>query len=131
MEPLVERKFPIRYRRIALYPRQIPRNNAMYTKSLLLSVCAVLLVGCTGRGFQPPPGDYTQWYKKGVTQSGVDNAMRACGYTNLDGVGDRSPIDVRLLNFYCMKDAGYKRKDNLDMCKLGRIGESPVCDGRR
>ena len=95
----------------------------MYTKSLLLSVCAVLLVGCTGRGFQPPAPDYTKWYKEGVSQTGIIAAMRACGY--------RSPIDVRLLNFYCMKDAGYKRKDNLDMCKLGRIGESPVCDGRR
>ena len=27
--------------------------------------------------------------------------------------------------------AGCKRKDNLDLCKLGRIGESPVCEGRR
>jgi hypothetical protein len=49
----------------------------MSTKYLLLSFCAVLLVGCTGRGFQPPPGDYTQWYKKGVTQAGVDNC-HAC-----------------------------------------------------
>lgn len=32
----------------------------MFRKSLLLSVYAVLLIGCTGRGFQPPPGDYTQ-----------------------------------------------------------------------
>ena len=103
----------------------------MLTKSLLLSFCAVLLIGCTGRGFQPPPGNYTQWYKKGVTQSGVDNAMRACGYTNLDGVGDTSPIDVVLTRSYCMKDAGFKRRDNLDLCKQGRIGESPVCEGRR
>ena len=71
----------------------------------------MLLVGCTGRGFQPPAPDYTKWYKEGVSQTGI--------------------IAARLLNFYCMKDAGYKRKDNLDMCKLGRIGESPVCDGRR
>ena len=103
----------------------------MSTKYLLLSFCAVLLVGCTGRGFQPPPGAYTQWYKKGVNQAGVDNAMRACGYTNLDGVGDTSPIDVVLTRFYCMKDAGFKRRDNLDLCKQGRIGESPVCEGRR
>jgi hypothetical protein len=57
--------------------------------------------------------------------------MRACGYTNLDGAGDTSPIDVVLTRFYCMKDAGFKRRDNLDLCKLGRIGESPVCEGRR
>ena len=57
--------------------------------------------------------------------------MRGCGYTNLDGRGDLSPIDVRLARFYCMKDAGFTRKDNMDLCKLGRIGESPVCDGRR
>lgn len=30
-----------------------------------------------------------------------------------------------------MKEAGFKRRDNLDLCKLGRIGESPVCEGRR
>ena len=124
-------KVPYTMSRITLYPRQNPRMNAMCTKGLLLSFCAVLLVGCTGRGFQPPPGDYTQWYKKGVTQSGVDNAMRACGYTNLDGVGDTSPIDVVLTRFYCMKDAGFSRRDKIDLCKLGRIGESPVCEGRR
>ena len=124
-------KVPYTMSRITLYPRQNPRKNAMCTKGLLLSFCAVLLVGCTGRGFQPPPGDYTQWYKKGVTQSGVDNAMRACGYTNLDGVGDTSPIDVVLTRFYCMKDAGFSRRDKIDLCKLGRIGESPVCEGRR
>jgi hypothetical protein len=103
----------------------------MSTRSLLLSFCAVLLVGCTGRGFQPPPPDYTKWYKEGVSQQGVDDAMRACGYTNLDGVGDKSPIDVVLTRFYCMKDAGFIRTDDLDLCKLGRVGESPVCDGRR
>ncbi|WP_439864133.1 hypothetical protein [Pseudomonas antarctica] len=103
----------------------------MFTRSLLLGFCVVLLVGCTGRGFQPPAPDYTKWYKEGVSQAGIVAAMRACGYTNVDGAGDRSPIDVRLTNFYCMKDAGYKRKDNVDMCKLGRIGESAVCDGRR
>ena len=103
----------------------------MFSRNLLLSFCALILIGCTGRGFQPPAPDYTKWYKEGVSQTGIIAAMRACGYTNVDGAGDRSPIDVRLLNFYCMKDAGYKRKDNLDMCKLGRIGESPVCDGRR
>ena len=69
--------------------------------------------------------------KEGRSQQGVDDAMRACGYTNLDGVGDKSPIDVVLTRFYCMKDAGFYRKDDLDPCKLGRIGESPVCEGRR
>jgi hypothetical protein len=107
------------------------RKIAVFRKGLLLSVYAVLLIGCTGRGFQPPPGDYTQWKKSGVSQQGVDDAMRACGYTNLDGMGDTSPIDVVLTRFYCMKDAGFTRKDNLDLCKLGRIGESPVCEGRR
>ncbi|KTB56530.1 hypothetical protein [Pseudomonas syringae] len=86
-------------------------------------------MGC--RPFQPPPGDYNQWYKKGVSQEGIDTAMRRCGYTNLDGVGDSSPIDVKLTRFYCMKDAGFKRKDKIDLCREGRIGESQVCDGRR
>ena len=103
----------------------------MFRKSLVSSVCACLLIGCTGRGFQPPPPNYTKWYKAGVSQAGVKDAMRACGYTNLDGAGDASPIDVRLTRFYCMNDAGFKRKDKLDMCKLGRVGESPVCEGRR
>ena len=84
-----------------------------------------------GKGLSTAGSGLHKWYKEGVSQTGIIAAMRACGYTNVDGAGDRSPIDVRLLNFYCMKDAGYKRKDNLDMCKLGRIGESPVCDGRR
>ncbi len=69
--------------------------------------------------------------QKGITQSGVDNAMRACGYTNLDGAGDTSLIDVVLTRFYCMKEAGFKHRDSLDLCKPGRIGESPVCEGRR
>ena len=103
----------------------------MLTKSLLLSFCAVLLIGCTGRGFQPPPPEFTNWKKNGVSEEGVKSAMTACGYTNLIGTGDRTPIDQVLTRFYCMKDAGYKRKDNVDMCKLGRIGESAVCDGRR
>lgn len=105
-------------------------NVMLLTRNQLLGLSLLAVVGgCTP--FQPPPGDYTLWYKKGVTQSGVDNAMRACGYTNLDGAGDTSPIDVVLTRFYCMKDAGFKRRDNLDLCKLGRIGESPVCEGRR
>ena len=65
-------------------------NVMLLTRNQLLGLTLLLAVGgCTP--FQPPPGDYTQWYKKGVTQSGVDNAMRACGYTNLDGAGDTSP----------------------------------------
>ncbi|KAB7895695.1 hypothetical protein GA565_06675 [Rouxiella sp. S1S-2] len=103
----------------------------MFRKSLESSICAFLLIGCTGRGFQPPPGDYTKWYKEGVSQDGIDNAMRACGYTNLDGAGDASPIGVRLTRFYCMKDAGFKRKDKLDMCKNGRVSENAECNGRR
>ena len=103
----------------------------MLTKSLLLSFCTVLLVGCTGRGFQPPPPEFTNWKKVGVSEKGVKNAMTACGYTNLIGTGDRTPIDQVLTRFYCMKDAGFKRTDNIDLCKEGRIGESPVCEGRR
>lgn len=103
----------------------------MFTRSLLLSVCAVLLIGCTGRGFQPPPPAFTQWQKSGVSVEGVKSAMRACGYTNLVGTGDDSPIDEVLTRFYCMKDSGFTHKGNLDLCKEGRIGESPVCEGRR
>ena len=103
----------------------------MLTKSLLLSFCTVLLVGCTGRGFQPPPPEFTNWKKIGVTENGVKSAMTACGYINLTGTGDRTPIDQVLTQFYCMKDAGFKRTDNIDLCKEGRIGESPVCEGRR
>lgn len=90
-----------------------------------------LLVAAGCRPFQPPPGNYTQWYKNGVTQEGVNNAMRSCGYTDLDGSGDNSSIDMKLTRFYCMKDTGFKRRDNIDLCKEGRIGESPVCEGRR
>lgn len=103
----------------------------MFRSSLLSSVCVFLLLGCTGRGFQPPPPDFTEWQKSGVSLEGVKSAMRACGYTNLAGTGDNSPIDVVLTRFYCMKDSGFKRRDNLDLCKLGRISESPVCEGRR
>lgn len=81
--------------------------------------------------FQPPPPDFSRWYKSGVSLDGVKTAMRACGYDNLDGGGDRSPVDIRLTRFYCMKDGGFKRKDKLDPCKAGRISESPVCEGRR
>ena len=92
-------------------------------------ICAFALSACTP--FQPPPPDFSQWYKSGVSLDGVKTAMRACGYTNLDGAGDRSPVDIRLTRFYCMKDAGFNRKDKLDLCKTGRISESPVCEGRR
>lgn len=101
----------------------------MFKRYLLPGLSVLMLNGCTP--FQPPPPDFTQWYRKGVSPEGVKSAMRACGYVNLDGVGDRSPIDEKLTRFYCMKDAGYSRKDSLDPCKLGRIGESAVCEGRR
>jgi hypothetical protein len=103
----------------------------MFTRNLLLSFCALLLIGCTGRGFQPPPPEFTNWKKSGVAQEGVKSAMTACGYTNLTGTGDTTPIDEVLTQFYCMKDSGFKRADNIDLCKEGRIGESPVCEGRR
>lgn len=102
----------------------------MLMRRMLLSFCAVLLVGCTGRGFQPPPPDFVYWQKDGISVEGVKSAMLACGYPNVAGIGEDS-IDAQLKHFYCMKDAGFKRKDNLDLCTLGRIGESPVCEGRR
>ena len=105
-------------------------KNAMFSRCLLLSFCAVLTTGCTGRGFQPPPPDFTYWQKSGVSVEGVKSSMLACGYANVAGTGGGS-IDEKLKHFYCMKDAGFTRKDNLDLCKLGRIGESPVCEGRR
>jgi hypothetical protein len=107
------------------------RKNMMLRSCLLLSIGAVLLAGCTGRGFQPPPPEFTNWKKSGVSQEGVKSAMTACGYTNLIGTGDATPIDQVLKRFYCMKDSGFKRTDNIDLCKEGRIGESPVCEGRR
>ena len=103
----------------------------MFRKSLVSSMYALLLIGCTGRGFQPPPPEFTNWKKIGVSEEDVKHAMTACGYTNLIGTGDRTPIDQVLTQFYCMKDAGFKRTDNIDLCKEGRIGESPVCEGRR
>ncbi len=101
----------------------------MFKSAMLPGLGLLVVAGCTP--FQPPPPDFTRWYKSGVSEVEVKSAMRGCGYTNLDGGGDLSPIDVRLARFYCMKDAGFSRKDNLDMCKLGRVGESPVCEGRR
>ncbi|WP_122221772.1 hypothetical protein [Pseudomonas syringae group genomosp. 3] len=89
----------------------------------------VLISSCTP--FQPPPPTFSQWYKEGVPLAGVKSAMRACGYTNLDGVGDSSPMSDVLKRFYCMKDSGFSRKDKLDLCKQSQINESPICDGRR
>ncbi|MFL1493520.1 hypothetical protein [Pseudomonas antarctica] len=107
--------------------------NPSGLRPLCVAACALIsafaLSGCTP--FQPPPPDFSKWYKTGVSLDGVKSAMRACGYTNLDGAGDASPVDIRLTRFYCMKDAGFKRNDNLDLCKTGRISESPVCEGRR
>lgn len=102
----------------------------MFTRNLLWSFCALLLIGCTGRGFQPPPPDFVNWQKSGVSVEGVKSAMLACGYPNVAGIGNGS-IDAELTHFYCMKDAGFKRKDNMDLCKQGRVGESSVCEGRR
>ncbi|SEH91575.1 hypothetical protein [Pseudomonas asplenii] len=101
----------------------------MIKRILLFGLGALMLVGCTP--FQPPPPDFTEWRKKGVSVEGVKSAMRACGYRNLDGVGDRDPIEVQLTRFYCMKDAGFSRRDNLDLCKMERVAELPVCEGRR
>lgn len=95
-----------------------------------LLLCASFLVTGGCRGFQPPPPDFTNWHKSGISVEGVKSAMLACGYPNVAGIGNGS-IDAELTHFYCMKDAGFKRKDNLDLCKLGRVGESPVCEGRR
>ena len=62
----------------------------MFTRSLSLSFCAVLLVGCTGRGFQPPPPDFTNWQKSGVSVEGVKSAMLDFGYPNVAGKGNGS-----------------------------------------
>lgn len=112
-----------------MFKRHGMKNSLNGLGKYLLLLALLVAAGCTP--FQPPPPDYTRWYKDGLSQQDVKGAMRSCGYTNLDGAGDRSHIDVRLTRFYCMKDAGFKRKDDLDMCKLGRVGESPVCEGRR
>ncbi|WP_439865872.1 hypothetical protein ACTAB9_03975 [Pseudomonas syringae] len=92
---------------------------------------SILVLSSSCTPFQPPPPTYSQWYKEGVPLSGVKNAMRACGYTNLDGAGDGSPMNDVLKKFYCMKDSGFSRKDKLDLCKQSHISDSPVCDGRR
>ena len=105
-------------------------NVMMGIRNQLLGLSRLVVVGgCTP--FNRRQGATHNGTRRGVSQSGVDNAMRACGYINFDGVGDTSPIDVVLTRFYCMKEAGFKRRDNLDLCKEGRIGESPVCEGRR
>nr|WP_157015907.1 hypothetical protein [Pseudomonas batumici] len=103
----------------------------MLKGNLLLSACALLLTGCTFTPFQPPPPEFTKWQKNGASVEDVKSGMRACGYTNLAGTGDKTPIDQALKRFYCMKDSGFTRKDNLDLCKQGRIGESPICEDRR
>jgi len=119
------------HRQATFCPSQVPtlRCRIMTKCNFLFSLGLLLLSGCTP--FQPPPPDFTYWYKNGVSVEGVKSAMRGCGYTNLDGAGDQTPIDLELKHFYCMKDSGFSRRDNLDLCKLGRIGESPVCEGRR
>ena len=105
-------------------------NVMMGIRNQLLGLSRLVVVGgCTP--FNRRQGATHNGTRRGVSQSGVDNAMRACGYINFDGVGDTSPIDVVLTLFYCMKEAGFKRRDNLDLCKEGRIGESPVCEGRQ
>ena len=38
----------------------------MFRKSLVSSMYALLLIGCTGRGFQPPPPEFTNWKKIGL-----------------------------------------------------------------
>ena len=53
----------------------------MCTMSLLLSLCAALPVGCTGRGFQPPRGDFT------VPKSQKPAITRALGHFLLDDAG--------------------------------------------
>jgi hypothetical protein len=67
------------------------------------------------KGLSTAAAGIYQLEKSGVSQEGVKSAMTACGYTNLIGTGDTTPIDQVLTHFYCMKDSGFKRTNNIPM----------------
>ena len=103
----------------------------MCTRSLLLSFCAVLLVGCTGRGFQPPPPEFTNWKKAGMSEKDVKSAMTACGYINLTGTGDTTPIDQVLTQFYCMKAQVASAPITLTCARKAASANHRCAEGRR
>lgn len=99
----------------------------------LVLICAVsfILTACFGgKPFQPPPEEYTQWIKGGVSEEGVKQAMRQCGFTDLYGYGgDRNAtFDDIARRENCMFQNGFKRKSGYKgICSLRRAKDIQAC----
>ena len=75
----------------------------------LLVLSMSLLVGCSFRGFQPPPYTFERWQKKNTDFIEVQKALLECGLPNPAGTGDFSTeLYARVLA--CMENDGFVEK---------------------
>ena len=78
----------------------------------VLCVCAS--VGCTFRGFQPPPEEFERWHKKGVDFIEVQKALLECGlptpWGDLGFSREASELNARV--FACMENDGFVEKND-------------------
>lgn len=98
------------------------------TASILLGL---FLTACLGqKPFQPHPPNFKQWVKDGVSEEGVKEAMRKCGYEDIYGYGgDRdSTMNESALRQVCMFKNGFLRKDgDRGLCTLKDYQDIAAC----
>lgn len=94
-------------------------------KIYLLILMSLALIGCTGKKlFQPPPQEFKQWIKNGVSEEIVKKTMLECGFKNTFGnasMDDNSYAKAQ----NCMLSKGFVHTSDFNICKGN--AELPAC----
>ncbi|ABR91903.1 Hypothetical protein mma_2080 [Janthinobacterium sp. Marseille] len=84
-------------------------------RSLILVSVPFLLSACA-KPFQPPPPEFKQWVKTGVSVEEVKEKMLSCGFDNLYAngkMGDNAYAAAQK----CMLQDGFSHTSGFDICK--------------
>jgi hypothetical protein len=100
-------------------------------KIMVPMMFAISLTACfSQKPFQPHPPTFTQWVKEGISEEGVKESMRRCGYIDLYGYGgDRnSSMNEEAKRENCMFKNGFRYKDgDPGLCALKSYKDVPAC----
>ena len=95
-------------------------------KIFFLGTLILTMTACiSGKPFQPNHPTYTMWFKANVSEDGVKEVMRQCGYKNLYGYGgDRVTSEDTAKRENCMFRNGFQRTDGYKgICSLSGVAE--------
>ncbi|MCD6027635.1 MAG: hypothetical protein K0R08_2154 [Solimicrobium sp.] len=85
------------------------------------------LSGCFGKKpFQPPPLEYQQWVKVGVSADTIKQIMLECGFDNSHGnakMDDNSYAKAQ----NCMIKKGFKHTGEFNICVSSDSYNLPAC----